>query len=229
MSQSEALIPEVFNLTLTDADTEYSQVLPKGTKYYSLQCRTAFNMRKAFRTGFVATPTAPYTTVKTGQAHNTPEKVGWSRTKVSQVDTVTIANTWAQNDTIQLVIGSTTIIVTIGTLTSTAQVATTLRQAWEGLAFTDSSASVSPAEGGQLNIETSQITATIDALTPLVVDLTSGIAGEAFTLVVTETTAGSGTAVEATATAASSEEATLYLASAEAGVVAEIEVWRDTR
>jgi len=226
MSQSEALIPEVFNLTLTDADTEYSQVLSKGTKYFSLQCRTAFDMRVAFRTGFVATPTAPYATIKTGQVYNGPEKVGWSRTKVPQVDTVTIANTWAQNDTIQLVIGSSTVTVTIGTLTTTAQVATTLQQAWENLTLTDGSASVSPAEGGQLNIETSQITATVSGS---VVTLTSGIAGQSFTLVVTETTAGDGTAVEAVATAASSEEATLYLASAQAAVVAEIIAWRDTR
>lgn len=228
MSQSEALIPEIFNLTLP-TDTEVTQQLSKGTKYFSVQCRTSFAMRIAFDTNSdvnLASPTLPYATIKTGQVYNSPEKVGWSRTKVLQVDTVTIANTWAQNDTIQLVIGNSTVTVTIGTSTATTDVALTLQQAWENLTLTDGSASVLPAEGGQLNIETSQITATVSGS---VVTFTSGRAGEAFTLVVTETTAGNGTAVEAAVTAAASEEATLYLASSENNVVAEIIAWRDTR
>jgi len=226
MTQSEALIPEDINVTVTPADTEVSRVLPKGTKYFSVQCRTAFDMRIAFRTGRVATPTAPYETIKSGQVYNSPEKVGWSWTTVNQVDTVTIADTWAQNDTITLVIGSTTIVVTIGTLVTTAQVATTLQQAWENLALTDASASVTPASGGQENIETSAITATVSGS---VVTFTNDVGGAAFTLTVTAATAGDGTATEATATAASAEVATLYLASAEVSVVAEIIAWKDKR
>lgn len=78
MSQSEALIPEILNVTVTPANTEVLQALPKGTKYFSLQCRTAFDVRHAFETGKVATPTAPYGTIKSGQVYNSPEKLGWS-------------------------------------------------------------------------------------------------------------------------------------------------------
>ena len=80
MSQSEALIPEIFNVTLTDADTEYSQVLSKGTKHFQVQCRTAFDVRIAFEDDMVGTPTAPYYTVKSGTVHQAPQKVGWSWT-----------------------------------------------------------------------------------------------------------------------------------------------------
>lgn len=80
MSVSEALAPEIFNLTLTLADTEYSQAISSRTKYWSAQCRTAFDVRYAFVTGKVATPTAPYATVKSGTWYNTPEKISWSGT-----------------------------------------------------------------------------------------------------------------------------------------------------
>lgn len=96
MSQSEALIPEVFNLTLTDANTEYEQELSKGTKYFSVQCRTAFDMRIAFETGKVAASTAPYATIKTGQVYNAPEKMGWSWTSATDaVATVYLASSEA--------------------------------------------------------------------------------------------------------------------------------------
>jgi len=78
MSQSEALTPVLFNTTLTDADTEYSQALPVGTKHFSFQCRTAFDVRFSFEDGKVATPTAPYATVKSGDSFSAPEKVGFS-------------------------------------------------------------------------------------------------------------------------------------------------------
>ena len=51
---------------MTTADTEYSQALPANTKRFSLQCLTDFDIRFAFVTGKVATPTAPYALVRAG-------------------------------------------------------------------------------------------------------------------------------------------------------------------
>ena len=58
--------PMVYNVTLTDANTEYSQVLA-ACKGIEFQARTAADIRFAFVTGKVATPTAPYMTLKSGQ------------------------------------------------------------------------------------------------------------------------------------------------------------------
>lgn len=122
---------------------------------------------------------------------------------VKQVDTVTIANTWGAGDDILLTINGKTIMVTIGTLTTTSQVATTLKQAWNGETFTDTTAAVDviPAGSsfGSVVGEFAEITATVSSA---VVTLTADVAGRPFTLVVTEDTAGDGTATEATPTAA---------------------------
>ena len=118
---------------------------------------------------------------------------------VSQVNTVTIANTWAQNDTVTLTINTKALVITIGTLTTTSQVATTVQEAWEGSTLTDTSASYTPAGGGQDIAEFAEITATVSGA---VVSLTHDIPGRPFTLTATETTGGDGTATGATATAA---------------------------
>ena len=118
---------------------------------------------------------------------------------VAQVDTVTVANTWATNDTVTLKINSKDLLITIGSLITTAQVATTIQEAWEGSDFTDTTAAVVPAGGGPDFIEHSQITATVASS---VVTLTRDTAGVPFTMSVTEVTGGSGTATEATATSA---------------------------
>ena len=65
--------PTCTNKTLTSANTEYSHALGANTRYWSMQCRTAFDVRYAFTTGKVATPTAPYMTMKSGGAYNCPE------------------------------------------------------------------------------------------------------------------------------------------------------------
>lgn len=59
-----ASTPTLYNVTLTLADTEYSQALPANCKVLGFQCRTSFNVRLAFVTGKVAAPTAPYLTLK---------------------------------------------------------------------------------------------------------------------------------------------------------------------
>lgn len=54
-----ATTPTVYNVTLTLADTEYSQALPTGTKKVAIHLQDQAAFRIAFETGKVATPTAP--------------------------------------------------------------------------------------------------------------------------------------------------------------------------
>lgn len=58
--------PIIYNVTLTLADTEYSQAMPLNCRCIEFQARTAADIRFAFVTGKVATPTAPYMTLKSG-------------------------------------------------------------------------------------------------------------------------------------------------------------------
>jgi len=55
-----------YNKTLTTADTEYSQLLPSGTRELRFRCRTSFDVRYSFVKGKVAIPTAPYFTLPAG-------------------------------------------------------------------------------------------------------------------------------------------------------------------
>jgi len=58
--------PTVYNVTLTNADTEYSQAMPANCRGFEFQCRTENDVRFAVVTGKVAAPTAPYMTLKAG-------------------------------------------------------------------------------------------------------------------------------------------------------------------
>lgn len=118
---------------------------------------------------------------------------------VAQVDTVTIAGTWANGDTVTLTINAKSLVVTVGDSVTTAEVATTIKEAWQNETLTDTAASYTPGDGGQDIVEHAEITATVSGS---VVTLTHDTAGVPFTLSVTETTAGSGTATETTATTA---------------------------
>lgn len=73
--QSEQLTGVTYNLTLTNADTEYSQALPETCSYFTIQARTSAAVRWSWETGKVATPTAPYNTMKAGSSYSTPEKI----------------------------------------------------------------------------------------------------------------------------------------------------------
>ena len=64
--------PTVYNVTLTSADTEYSQAMPANCRGFEFQARTSAAVRFAFVTGKVATPTAPYMTLKAGDYYFTP-------------------------------------------------------------------------------------------------------------------------------------------------------------
>jgi hypothetical protein len=125
---------------------------------------------------------------------------------VTQVNTVTIANTWAANDTITITVDGIEFVVTIGSLVTTSQVATTLYEAFNGSgSLTDTTASCSPtmAQGGAQAIpQLKEIVATVSSA---VVTLTARTSGKPFTITVTETTAGTGTATGATATAATGQ------------------------
>lgn len=72
---NQVIFPAVQNLTLTVADTQYSLTLPAGCQHFSFQCRTAADIRFAWVTGKVATPTAPWITLKSGSSFSSPEKL----------------------------------------------------------------------------------------------------------------------------------------------------------
>jgi len=67
-TDTRATTPNEYNITMTNADTEYSQALPSGTKAIQFQCRGDYDIRYSFTAGKVATPTAPYFTLKAGCA-----------------------------------------------------------------------------------------------------------------------------------------------------------------
>jgi hypothetical protein len=113
--------------------------------------------------------------------------------------TITIANTWATSDTATITINGNDLVITIGTLVTTAQVATTIKQAFMNETLTDTSASFSPSGGGPSIPEFNQITATVSGS---VVTLTANTAGVPWTISSTEVTAGTGTATAAHATTA---------------------------
>jgi len=64
--------PTVYNVTLTSADTEYSQAMPANCRGFEFQAMTDVAIRYAFVTGKVATPTAPYITLKMGDYYYSP-------------------------------------------------------------------------------------------------------------------------------------------------------------
>ena len=60
--------------TLTIADTEYSVALPSSTRELRFRCRTLYDIRYAWETGKVATPTDPYATVSAGLEYRSDKK-----------------------------------------------------------------------------------------------------------------------------------------------------------
>jgi len=60
---SPATTPAIYNVTMTSADTEYSQALPSNCLGFMVQTQDGTAFRLAYVTGKVATPTAPYLTV----------------------------------------------------------------------------------------------------------------------------------------------------------------------
>lgn len=119
---------------------------------------------------------------------------------IKQTNTITVAGTWTAADTVTLTIDGIDFIITIGSLVTTAQVATTISQAYNGTTFTDTTASstIPPADGGAQAIpQFKEMVATVSAS---VVTLTArNTYGKPFTITVTENTASTGTATGAAA------------------------------
>ena len=67
------LTPTVYNISLTVADTEYSQLLPSSTREVRFRCRTLFDVRYSFTTEKVATPAAPYLTLPAGSDYHSDD------------------------------------------------------------------------------------------------------------------------------------------------------------
>jgi len=59
----------IYNKTLTTLNTEYSQEVPMRTRKIMIQCRTSVAIRISNVIGKVATPTAPYQTIKSGDVY----------------------------------------------------------------------------------------------------------------------------------------------------------------
>ncbi len=113
---------------------------------------------------------------------------------IAQVDTITIALTWATGDTATLTIGTRTLVLTVGTDATTANVATAIKEMWNGDAQTGSGDHTFSETGNDIT-EFDEITATVNGS---VVTLTSDTAAVPFTVTVTgDGTAGDGTAVVA--------------------------------
>lgn len=58
--------PTIYNVVLTSADTEYSQLLPSGVRDVRFRCRTLYDVRYQFTTGKVAGSVSPYLTLPAG-------------------------------------------------------------------------------------------------------------------------------------------------------------------
>jgi trimeric autotransporter adhesin len=116
---------------------------------------------------------------------------------VAQVNTITVANTWAAADTVTLTMNGKAIVITIGATVTTAAVATAIKEAINGDTITGNA---TRSESGANIPEFAEVAATV---LNSVVTVTGNTKGKPFTLTVTESTAGSGTATGAVATAAS--------------------------
>jgi len=56
-------IPKIYNVTMTEADTEYSQALRRGCLTFLIHTRDESSFRLAFEKGKVAIPVEPYFTI----------------------------------------------------------------------------------------------------------------------------------------------------------------------
>lgn len=119
---------------------------------------------------------------------------------IRQVSTITIANTWATNDTVTVTIANKALTVTIGSAFATTDVAAALSAAINAADATTGLVGTETRNvGGQEIPEFADISASVLGS---VVTLTGVLAGQPFTVAASESTAGTGTATAATVTAA---------------------------
>lgn len=69
VNKFQANTPVIYNLTLTLANTQYSQTLPAGTKKFTIKERNGNPFRLAYITGMVATPLTSYMNILTNQIY----------------------------------------------------------------------------------------------------------------------------------------------------------------
>lgn len=107
---------------------------------------------------------------------------------VAQVSTITVAGTWAANDTATLTIGNITLTLTVGTDITTTAIATALKEMFNGDTQTGTGDHVFSNTGDNIP-QFNEITATSDAA---VITFTGDTAGKPFTITPGEVTAGDG-------------------------------------
>jgi hypothetical protein len=95
--------------------------------------------------------------------------------EVAEVDTITMSGSWSAAETVTVSINGKDLVCVIGTSVANADVATLVKEAWEGdTTLTDTTASYTPAGGGPAFTEFSQLTATVSGAA---VTLTADTAG----------------------------------------------------
>ena len=118
----------------------------------------------------------------------------------TQIETITVANTWATNDTGTVTVNGQDLILTIGAVATTTGIATALAAAINAANRTDSLVGTeSRNRGGQEIPEFTDFTAEASGST---VVLTGNYPGKPFTVSVSESTAGTGTLATTTTVAA---------------------------
>ncbi len=115
----------------------------------------------------------------------------------AQVDSITVANTWGTGDTQTSAINEKELVVTVGATTTTAAVATAIKEAINGDTITGDA---TRSETGDNIPEFQEVEASLYSAS--VVHVTGTTKGKPFTLTSAETTAGTGTATLANVTAA---------------------------
>ena len=67
--KSVPVTPNEYNVTLTNADQEYYQMIPDNCRRLVFRCRTDYDVRFAWTNNKVASPTPPYQTLKAGSEY----------------------------------------------------------------------------------------------------------------------------------------------------------------
>ena len=112
---------------------------------------------------------------------------------IAEVYTITIADTWATDDTATLTINGKQLTLTVGTDTTTDEVATAIKEMVNGDSQTGTGDHSFSQTGNNIG-EFARVTATVSGS---VVTLTGDDAGVPFTLTASESTVGTGTATAA--------------------------------
>lgn len=108
--------------------------------------------------------------------------------EIAQISTITVTGTWATNDTATITIGGFSITLTVGTDTTTAQIATAIKEMFNGDAQTGTGDHTFSNTGDEIQ-PFNEITASVNSST---VTFTGDTAGKPFTISVSESTAGTG-------------------------------------